>query len=92
MDLSKFKITVGDILYYNQKRIGLLKARTGKQKTFFIHHKFEGTKLVGENWYFFEENINEFKMSDLPKLTSKPNPILYQKILDIISKHQHLAR
>jgi len=90
MDLCKFKITVGDILYYNQKRIGLLKARTGEgynqKKTWFIHHKFEGTKLVGENWYFFDEQINQFKMSDLPKLTSKPNPTLYQKIFDIISK------
>ena len=86
MNIDNFKITVGDILYYNGKRIGLLKNQTGKYKTIFTHQKFDGLKLVGENKYSFEEYINEFITPR--SATPKPNPILYQKIYDIISQNE----
>jgi len=84
MDIEDFKITVDDILYYKEKRIGLLKNQTGKYKTFFSHQQFDGLKLVSQTEYKFEEHIALVNKNGWPQV----NLQLYQKIFDIISKEE----
>jgi len=81
MNIDKFKITVGDILYYNGKRVGLLKNQTGKYKTIFTHQKFDGLKLVGQDKHKFEEHIALVNKNGWPQV----NLELYQKIYKIIN-------
>ena len=84
-NIDKFKITNGNILYYNNKRIGLLKAKSGEYKTIFTHQKFNGVNLISQDEHRFKEHIYK---SDFPESSAKANVILYQKIYDIISQNE----
>lgn len=81
MNIDKFRITVGDILYYDGKRIGLLKNQTGKYKTIFTHQKFDRLKLVGQDEHKFEEHIALINKNGWPQVNLK----LYEKIYNIIN-------